>query len=282
MNPVRDWEHMHLTKHHGLGNDFLIVVDPDGVETVDASLARRVCHRHTGIGADGLMHATSIVAAGDGRWSCRMKLFNPDGSVAEMSGNGIRCFGQAVLGHLGETQGHLDVTTDGGPRRLDMTPGPESDSVKVRVDMDSAKPGPDLASGWDTTGVEPLGQVGVDMGNPHLVVLVADPNAVDLAVVGPMIEAQYPAGLNVEFVRVTGPDVIELKVWERGAGITRACGTGACAAAHAAHGWGLVGTEVEVRMPGGSVTIELGDPIHKTGPSAFVATVEIRTGDQHG
>ncbi|MCP5027262.1 MAG: diaminopimelate epimerase [Actinomycetia bacterium] len=273
---------MRLTKHHGLGNDFLVVVDPDGVETVDAALARRVCNRHTGIGADGLLHATNISTADDGRWRCRMKLLNGDGSVAEMSGNGIRCFGQAVLRHLGAAEGHLDVATDGGPRHLDITATDEPDTVRVRVDMASAEPGPDPARGWSATGVEPLDQVGVDMGNPHLVVRVADPGAVDLATVGPIIEAEYPAGVNVEFVRVVQPDIVELTVWERGAGITQACGTGACAAAHATHSWGLVGSEVEVRMPGGALTIELGDPIHKIGPAAFVATIELAGGERRG
>jgi diaminopimelate epimerase len=211
-----------------------------------------------------------------------MKLFNSDGSVAEMSGNGIRVFGQAVLRDLGAPHGHLDVSTDGGPRRLDITPTDDPDLVEVRVDMDSAKPGPDPATGWAATGVEPLDQVGVDMGNPHLVVLVDDPGGVDLAAVGPIIETEYPSGANIEFIRVAEPNVLDLVVWERGAGITQACGTGACAAAHAAHGWGLVASTVEVRMPGGSVTIELGDPIYKTGPAAYVATVELAGGEHHG
>jgi diaminopimelate epimerase len=117
----------------------------------------------------------------------------------------------------------------------------------------------------------------VDVGNPHLVVEVADPDAVDLAVEGAEIERQFAEGINVEYVTVEAPDRIRLRVWERGAGITEACGSGACAAAHAAHAWGAVDDRVVVAMPGGEAEVRLEEDgsITLCGPSVHIADIEV-------
>jgi len=114
-----------------------------------------------------------------------------------------------------------------------------------------------------------------DMGNPHLVVLVDDPDEVDVAIEGSWLEGRFPDGVNVEFIAPAGKDTLALRVWERGVGITEASGTGACAAARVAHEWGLVGDRVRVEMPGGTAEVQLGDSITLIGPAVKVATIEL-------
>jgi diaminopimelate epimerase len=257
-----------FTKHHGLGNDFLCAIDP--ADPVTPDLVRRWCDRRRGIGADGVITAERD---GSGRgWV--MTLWNADGSRAEISGNGIRCLGQAIVRHLGAPLPlELDIATDAGLRQLTITPTEDPATVQVRVAMGSAKAGPAPSDRWDELGVDVARQAGVDLGNPHLVALVADPDAHDLATIGPAVEADHPDGLNVHLIAVPSRDRITLRVWERGAGITEACGSGACAAAWAAARWGLVDDVVTVDMPGGAATIEVGDPVVLTGPATYVATV---------
>jgi len=166
--------------------------------------------------------------------------------------------------------------TEAGPRGVivygDSAPG----EAQVQVAMGKANPGPDSFSGWADFAVDPKRQVGIDMGNPHLVVEVDDPASIDLAVVGPAVEANYPDGLNVHFIKAIDTGTIDLKVWERGAGITEACGSGACAAAYAANDWGLVDSVVEVRQPGGIATVLLDETgVSLRGPSAYIATVTV-------
>lgn len=266
-----------LTKHHGLGNDFLIAVDPAhaGAEPPTADHARAWCDRRTGIGADGLMLATP---ESGGRW--RMVLWNADGSRAEISGNGIRCLGQAIVAHL-ELDRSVDqdlvVETDAGTRQVTVRavdPGVSSDTAAVRVSMGKAVPGPEPSSRWSEVGIDVVEQHGVDIGNPHLVAFVPSVAGADMAVIGPVIEADYPAGCNVHLVEVLGPRHLDLRVWERGAGVTQACGSGACAAAWVAVSAGMVDSPVTVDMPGGAATVELvDDEIFLIGPAVRVAEV---------
>jgi diaminopimelate epimerase len=267
---------MQLTKHHGLSNDFLVVLDEVNGRAVpiDAELARRLCDRRTGIGADGLIRGS--LPDEDGRAAGAdvvMELRNGDGSRAEISGNGIRCLGQAVALARGLGEGELVVATDAGPRRLWLRPSEHEGCLDVSTTMGTARPGPPVPSPLDEE--LPARHLTVDVGNPHLVLEVPDPDVVDLATQGAWLEQQFPGGVNVEFVAVTGPDALALRVWERGAGITWACGSGACAAAHAAHQWGLVGRRVEVAMPGGTAVVELGDELVLSGPTCLVGTVEV-------
>ena len=254
-----------LTKHHGLGNDFLVLLDPDGVAGVGAGEARALCHRRRGVGADGLV----VVGAGHDGADVSMVLRNADGSRAEMSGNGIRCLGQAVARDRGADHLDLVVATDAGHRALTVAPGPDARTASVRVDMGPAKV--DLEPPVDVPGRVAL----VDIGNPHLVLERDDLAAVDVRGDGPRLEALAPGGLNVEWYRRRSDDDLELVVWERGAGATEACGTGACAVAAADAGWSGRTGDVRVHMPGGSVEVGLGEALTLTGPAVLVATVEV-------
>ena len=269
---------VHLTKLHGLGNDFLVLLEatagapvPTGPDA--AALARRLCDRHRGVGADGLIVGTEADADGV---DVVMALHNADGSRAEMSGNGIRCLAHAVVRARGGDAGDVVVDSDAGRRHLAVAPGERPGVARVRVGMGAVADGPAVPADV----AERLGgarHATVDVGNPHLVVLVDDPGAVDLAAVGPPLEAAFPAGVNVEFVAPTSRG-LDLVVWERGVGVTEACGTGACGAAAVAHRWGLVGDSVAVRMPGGEAEVLLaGDHATLVGPSEHIAEVEVAT-----
>lgn len=243
-----------LTKHHGLGNDFLVLLDPDGHTPLTAELARALCDRHTGVGADGLIRATLGPSPADVTFELR----NADGSPAEMSGNGMRCMAQAVVDGAMASGPSLVVATVTGPRRVDIEPETAPGLRQVRVDMGPAK-----------VEDHPSGTV-VDMGNPHLVILDQDATC-DLEALG-----RENADRNVELIAVRGGDEIDLRVWERGVGATLACGTGSCAAVAAAQQWGMAGPRVVVHNPGGDVIVESdGETMLLTGPTQYVARVEV-------
>lgn len=284
-----------LTKHHGLGNDFLIAVDPP--RPLAAADAIAWCDRRTGLGADGLIIATPLESASttsDGavrRW--RMVLWNADGSRAEISGNGIRCLGQAIAEQQDldrSVDQELTIDTDAGTRPLTIkaaasvgagvdgaTQADEANGTAlVRVGMGKAVDGPAASSRWAEVSVPVTAQRGVDVGNPHLVGFVDELGGSDMAVIGPVIEADYPAGVNVHLVSVIDDSNLQLRVWERGAGVTQACGSGAVAAAWAANAAGFAGERITVEMPGGSASVELGpDEIYLIGPAVRVAEVII-------
>lgn len=243
---------MRLTKHHGLGNDFLVLLDDEGTTPIDAELARAVCDRRRGVGADGL------IRVGPG---LTMELRNADGSTAEVSGNGLRCLAQAVARSRGVDELELDVSTDAGVRHVSLHGDVASVDMGPAVDLDAP-------SDPDPTALK---SAAVSMGNPHEVRLYAGRDELDAAA-----GAFGATDRNVEFVVAgPGPDELTMRVVERGAGETEACGSGACAAAHAAARWGVVGSEVTVHMPGGDVAVTLGDTITLTGPTVFVAEVEV-------
>jgi diaminopimelate epimerase len=274
---------MQLTKHHGLGNDFLVVLEEvNGPVHVDADRARGLCERRRGLGADGLIVGTlpgPLDVGPEGEpLTVVMVLWNADGSRAEMSGNGIRCLGQALAMARDEHQASYLVSTDGGLRRLTVHDDADHRLAMVSVTMGPVGSGP-VVSGEVQERMGSRRHATADLGNPHLVVVVDDLDAVDLEGEGPWLEHRFPAGVNVEFIAVApspAADTIELRVWERGAGVTEACGTGAVAAAHLAHQWGLVGEEVRVDMPGGSAEVVLGgaEPV-LIGPTQHVATIEV-------
>ncbi|MDX2381641.1 MAG: diaminopimelate epimerase [Acidimicrobiia bacterium] len=256
-----------LTKHHGLGNDFLVTFDP-----VDnpADLARRLCDRRRGIGADGLL----IGEPADG-YAARMTLFNADGTSAEMSGNGIRCFAQALAARVGTLADQL-ILTDAGDRLvvLSGTDDPATIEASVEMGVVGGLPEPE---GWPELGCHPDRPViHLDLGNPHSVVGVDEVAVVDLAELG----AKIPH-VNLEIIE-PGPEptAVTMRVHERGAGITEACGTGACASAHAARSWGLVAantSEVLVHMDGGTARVVFDDEgrVRLTGPASAIGTVSI-------
>jgi diaminopimelate epimerase len=262
----------HLTKHHGLGNDFLVALAQHTPGLVpDPDQARRWCDRHEGVGADGVLYG--LEPADDAHDTC-MVLLNADGSEAEISGNGIRCLAQAVLRARGLSEGTLRVETVRGVRELHTVRGEVDGELWVRVDMGPAADGPAL--GPLSAAHRARRRATVDIGNPHLVLEVPDPDRIDLDHEGPALEAEYPLGMNVEFVAIEAPDRIRLRVWERGSGVTRACGSGAVAAVVAARSWGAVEDRVRVAMPGGEAVVEhSGESMLLTGPSTFVAEIRV-------
>jgi diaminopimelate epimerase len=262
---------MQLTKHHGLGNDFLVLIDLDATAPVTPELARALCHRHRGIGADGLLH---VLAGRSGEFDVTMRLYNADGGRAEMSGNGISCLAQAVV-RAGVTTGpNVVVSTDAGLRsvRLESTNDPLTH--RATVDMGVAKVGDDETE-WIDDHVERAAPV--DVGNPHLVLHAPTLDAaIDLEALGLSINELTPEGVNVELVAAGPADgELTMRVYERGVGLTEACGTGACAVAAAAQAWGLCGDRVRVRQPGGPADIVLGDTIEMTVPVVYTATIDV-------
>ena len=272
-----------LTKHHGLGNDFLVCDLAQSVTDGDwAERARIWCDRRTGVGADGLLLLRRL---GGHRYS--MVLHNADGSRAEMSGNGIRCLVQAAhaIEYPGETSGVIaatyEIETDAGVRRVEVeAAGPDSvdGTLQIVVDMGKASDLP-VPANWAALECNPDRPVRhVSLGNPHSVVGVDDVRAVDLSRLGAIVPH-----VNLEIIE-PGPEshAITMRVHERGAGITMACGTGACAAAEAAVSWGLVPVsvpEVLVHMDGGDARVRVDrESRHITliGPATYVADVTVR------
>jgi diaminopimelate epimerase len=247
-----------LEKYHGLGNDFLVLLDFDGLHPVDGLTARALCDRHLGVGADGLIRVT----AGPPPTPFVMELYNADGGRAEMSGNGIRCLALALVDSGLDLGPEIAIATDAGPRRVVVVhhDGPHQSTISVDMGSATVEPGPGYA-------------LLVDMGNPHAVIEVQDPFDCDLG-----REARKYGGLNVELIAAgPGPDELTMRVWERGVGETLACGTGACAAAVAGHKWGMVGERVTVHQPGGDLHVDLGgEQIVLTGPATWVCSVEVR------
>ena len=284
---------LHLTKHHGAGNDFLVLLDPEGRQPLTPAEVVALCRRRTGIGADGLVR----VMAGSARADLVMELHNADGSPAEMSGNGIRCLVQAaVVGGL-VGPGPVSVLTGAGVRTVDYRVGAQPGVGYGAVDMGTASLGEELGPGdlaaalaavSDTAVADQArwlaGELGgarhirrVDMGNPHLVLLGEVELAGRIAQLGPVLSGSTAQGANVELVW-PGPEpgALSLRVWERGVGETLACGTGTCAAAAAARSWGEVGERVAVHNPGGTLEVTLGaDTVTLAGPTVLVADVTV-------
>lgn len=272
---------MRLTKHHGLGNDFLVV-------PTDQRLARRaweavaveLCDRRRGIGADGLLVLTPT--PDDATTDVRMAVYNADGSRAEMSGNGIRCLAQAELLRRDEAPGPttLCIGTDAGTRAVTVAPGTSTTTVEVTVAMGPVEEIPE-PEGWAAVGCDPMRPVvHLSLGNPHTVVGVEELAGVDLGTIG----AAVPT-VNLEIVTAgRRHDEIAMRVHERGAGITEACGTGAVAAATAAVRWGLAAPhpntgEITVHMDGGDVRVRVpADPDGSAtlvGPATYIAALEV-------
>ncbi len=278
---------MHLGKYHGLGNDFLIALAAQNQDlSVDPGTAAALCDRKRGIGADGLIY---VLTPSDAANDAQMVLLNADGSRAEISGNGIRCMAQALMRErLSNSQDDrvaapgsasppqvLRIQSDSGVRDVTFAGGDPRDRAWFVVDMGVISDGPALAGaslGWAAQNIGT-----VDIGNPHLVLEVEDPSEVDLAVAGPTLEAAYPGGMNVHFVSAVDRSHLDLFVWERGVGITDACGSGAAAAVAVAERWGIVDAEnapVKVTMPGGQASVELRDGhLLLSGPSQYVGEV---------
>ena len=255
---------MRFTKMQGLGNDFLVVCGeaPENAAALSASL----CDRHFGVGGDGVIFISPSALA-----DCRMRIFNADGSEAKMCGNGIRCVGKYLYDNGLIQKEQLTVETLSGVKKLALRI--EDGRVKsVTVDM-----GPAVLEQRDLSLSQGMGVgTAVSVGNPHLVIFSKDAEALPLYLWGPRIEQdpRFPGGVNAEFVQVLSPETLRMRVWERGCGVTMACGTGACASAFAAVKQGLcpAGKPIEVRLDGGSlfITVDASDNVSMEGPAVTV------------
>jgi diaminopimelate epimerase len=267
---------------HGLGNDFIVFEAPADADLPTASALRRLADRHTGVGFDQALVLTPPRAKGTDVF---YRIFNADGSEVEQCANGARCIASLVARKLGRSKVLLDsaggrvagelhadgsVSLDMGepnfdPAALPFEASREADIYPLRV------------------GDKEL-QIGVvSMGNPHAVIQVHDVRAAPVDTLGPAVEnhARFPRRTNVGFMQVVTPEHVRLRVYERGAGETQACGTGACGAVAVGRRLGLLQEKVQVDAPGGSMTVRWGGPgehLWLTGPavSVFEGTVDVR------
>jgi len=255
-------------KMHGLGNDFVILDARDGAVAMDAARARKIADRHTGIGCDQVILLEPSDVA-----DVRMRIWNADGGEVEACGNAARC---VALIEGGETSietagGVVRASANGAAATVDMG-GPRFgwQDIPLAYAMDTAA----MPVGWE----ELQRPFAVNVGNPHVVFFVDDAAAVDLARLGPLIEHDplFPERVNVGVASIE-KGAVRLRVWERGAGLTQACGTGACAAAVAAIRRRLTTGPVEVRLPGGALSVEWdgSGPVRMSGPATHVFSGEL-------
>ena len=265
-----------FTKMHGLGNDFIVIDCRDGKSGVKSeesgALARRLCHRRFGIGADQVLLLYNSEKA-----DFLMRIFNADGSEVEMCGNGIRCFAKYVWDRKLSGKSVLEIETSAGiikPEkagdliRVDMGT-PVLDGRQIPVDLDGVIKDYPLTIEDKTFTI-----TCVSMGNPHAVIFVDEVEGFDVRRYGSRIEAHrlFPKKINVEFVQVIDRKTLRMRVWERGAGETMACGTGASAVAVAANLKGIAEQKVTVKLLGGDLLIELSENghVYMTGPAEEV------------
>ena len=265
-------------KMHGLGNDFVILDAREEAVAMDAARARAIADRRTGIGCDQVIVLEPSQVA-----DVRMRIWNADGGEVEACGNAARC---VALLEGGETSietagGIVTASANGGEATVDMgVPRFGWEEIPLAYPMDTSP----MPVGWE----ELQNPIAVNVGNPHVVFLMEDSSGVDLARLGPLIEKDplFPEGVNAEVaegliggmmiggVRRSG---LAVRVWERGAGLTQACGTGACAAAVAAIRHGGMTSPIGVKLPGGTLVIEWapGESIRMSGPATHVFTGEL-------
>ena len=283
---------MRFTKMHGLGNDYVYVSTFDQPTPADpAALSVRVSDRHFGIGSDGLILITPSTVA-----DARMRMFNADGSESEMCGNGLRCVAKYVHDHGIAVKPRLSLETGRGVLTVDLEVV-AGKAERVRVNMgapilDAARipttlPGDrvvdvplidlpaSLPVGWAAACGLDVRMTCVSMGNPHVVIYCADVSKVPLELVGPRLETAgvFPKRINVHFVQVHSPGEATVRTWERGSGVTLACGTGACAVAVAGVLTGRTGRTLLAHLPGGDLELEWPDDagaVFMTGPATEV------------
>lgn len=274
---------MHFTKYHGLGNDYLYcyTLSPEGAPANASELSLRLSDRHFGCGSDGMIWISPVTDPTINA-SFRMRMFNADGSEGSMCGNGIRCVAKYVYdkGYTKDT--HLNILTKAGIKALDL------EVIDGKVNTVTVDMGKAIVSEDVTLQVTPFEGAPysvtctpVDMGNPHAVVFVKDAHAVDLKKEGAPMEKHpfFKDGVNTEFTEIVSDHFLRMRVWERGSGITLACGTGTCACTAAAvrHGFCPIGDEIRVELAGGDLFIRILENGHAImrGPATFVYEGEI-------
>ena len=252
-------------KMHGLGNDFVVIDRRKGGAEVSADLARALGDRNRGVGFDQLVEILP-----DPESDARLVFWNADGSIAGACGNATRCVGRLLLNETGKTR--VTLRTSRG-----VLIAEEGGNGLTRVNMGAPLLEPaqiPVLDGTDPLNLDiPGAPIAVGMGNPHCVFFVKDVEALDIAAEGSKIEHHpiFPQATNVEYASVIGPDHLRMRVWERGTGITLACGSGTCATAVAAHLKGLTSRKVTVDVDGGRLEIDWReDGVWMTGPTALV------------
>ncbi len=275
---------MDIIKMHGLGNDFICLdhfLFPPDMDYPE--MARKLCHRQLGVGGDGLIAILPSITA-----DARMRIYNSDGSEAEMCGNGIRCFAKFVydVGYVRKELMEIETLAGILPIKLEIV---EGEVRQITVDMGEPCLDPDkipVLAGGDMAVQQKLEIssekfifTAVSMGNPHCVIFVKDFEPLKWQKLGPEIEILpiFPKKTNVEFVRVDSYDEITMKVWERGVGPTLACGTGACASVVAGVLEGRINRQVTVHLPGGDLQIEWQEDNHvyMSGPATYVFRAQL-------
>lgn len=266
---------IHFMKMHGVGNDYIFVDTAvnDVPDPVAASIAWS--RYHTGIGSDGLV-LIGHPATADADFT--MRIFNADGSEGLMCGNACRCIGKYVYERGLTDKTTVRLLTASGIKVLELAVAPDGTVSQVTIDM--LEPVLTNASQFLPSGETLPEGVFVSMGNPHYVTFVDNVDSVDVAARGAVLEhsPRFPERCNIEFAQVMAPGVLRMRVWERGSGITMACGTGACATAVAAAVTGRCGRRSSVVMDGGTLDIEWRESdghVYLTGPAAFVYEGEI-------
>lgn len=276
---------MEFTKMHGLGNDFIVIYGEQVLPDDAAELAVKWCDRYFGIGADGLVYILPSEQA-----DYRMRIINSDGSEAEQCGNAIRCVAKYVYDHGYVQREQITIETLGAGVQKVSIHTDHAKAVTVTVDMgEPVLEGLKIPTTINSTPVlnVPLESDGssfqftaVSMGNPHCVIYVDDAVNFDLNTWGPKLEVHplFPKKVNVEFATVLNRQTVDMRVWERGAGPTLACGTGACATLVSSVLNGKTDREAEIRLKGGSLFIQWNEQdnrVYMTGPAAFVYTGKV-------
>jgi diaminopimelate epimerase len=279
---------MRFAKYHGTGNDFVLIEDLDDELRLSPELIARICDRHRGVGADGLIR----IVRGTGA-AFFMDYSNADGRTAEMCGNGIRCLAKYVYDRGLTPASRIDVMTRAGIKHVGIQ---ASGGVAVGVTVDMGTPAfergaiPMTGDPSESFIGQPLRVDGttltataLSMGNPHVVLFLGDMDPADVEVgrLGPLVEGrdEFPNRTNVEFVRIVD-GVIQVRVWERGSGETMACGTGACAALVGSFLAGLAAREADVDFPGGRLRVAWDEQGHVslTGPAVLVFDGDLDAG----
>jgi len=270
-----------FVKMHGTGNDFIMLNRLDDKISISLKIARELCDRHTGIGGDGLIF---ILPAENKNNDYKMRIFNSDGSEAEMCGNGIRCFTHYLISENITDKKKLKIETKAGLIKPEIIKT-EGNSSLVRVNMGRPQFEPDKIPALIKSNINYIHDYKlnidnnifkincVSMGNPHTIIFTNNIKDINLNKWGKKIEnhPMFPEKTNVEFVEIYDNTRIKVRVWERGAGITLACGTGACATVASGIKNNLLDKKVTVHLPGGDLFIDWsGDNIYMTGPARSI------------
>lgn len=273
---------MDFVKMHGLGNDFVFIEEKTGQDKDYTVLARAMCNRHTGIGADGLIVIVDSRVA-----DVRMRIINSDGSEAEMCGNGIRCFAKYVYDSGIIEKKQFTVETPAGIMEPEITVGADNKAELITINMGRPSFNRSEIPMEGTDGRVLNEDLGVDgenwkitsllMGVPHTVTYVDDVDSVDIEKIGPLFEKHeaFPKHTNINFAQQMDDRTVKVRTWERGAGATLACGTGSCSVAVASFLNGRTGREVDIQLPLGTLHIEYREEdgnVYMTGPAAVSFT----------